>query len=101
MKFFLIGDEFTVLGYNLIGIRGVVANNEEEAAEALEKAVHDPDAGIVLITQRIASKIQDMVNEAKLAMTTPIVVEIPDRLGAVEGRESALSIVRRLIGLRV
>jgi V/A-type H+-transporting ATPase subunit F len=101
MKFLLIGDELTVLGYSLAGIRGVVVNSEEEAADALKKATQDPDAGIVLITQRVASEIQPLVDEVKLKMATPIVLEIPDRHGPVQDRESALDIVRRLIGIKV
>jgi len=101
MKFILIGDEITVLGYSLAGVHGVVVNNEEEAADALKKATEDPDAGIVLITQRIASEIQPQVDEAKLKMATPIVLEIPDRHGPVEDRETALHIVQRLIGIKV
>ncbi len=101
MKFFLIGDETTVLGYSLTGIYGVAVNNSEEAARALTEATQDPDIGIVLITQRIASEIQTLVDEAKLKMATPIVLEIPDRSGPVEGRESALDIVQRLIGIKV
>ena len=101
MKFILIGDEITVLGYSLAGVHGIVVSNKEEAAKALKDATEDPDAGIVLITQRIASEIQSQVDEAKLKMTTPIVLEIPDRHGPAEGRESALHIVQRLIGIKV
>jgi V/A-type H+-transporting ATPase subunit F len=101
MKFFLIGDETTVLGYSLVGIHGVVVNNSEESARALRDVTQDPDVGIVLITQRIASEIQHLVDEAKMKMATPIVLEIPDRHGPVEDRESALGIVQRLIGIKV
>lgn len=101
MKFLLIGDEITVLGYSLAGVRGVVVNNGKEAANALKEATNDVDVGIVLISQRIASEIRSLVEEAKLEMVTPIVLEIPDRHGPVEGRESALDIVQRLIGIKV
>lgn len=101
MKIFLISDEHTVLGYSLVGIRGVVANGKEEAANALREATQDSEVGIVLITQRVASEIQPLVDEARLKMATPIVLEIPDRHGPVEDRESALDIVRRLIGIKV
>ena len=69
--------------------------------DALKEATQDPDIGIILITQRMAAGIQSLVDEAKLKMATPIVLEIPDRDGPVEGRESALDIVRRLIGIKV
>ena len=101
MKISLIGDEATVLGYSLVGIRGVVVNSAEEAADALKAVTQDDDMGIVLITQRIASEIQPLVDEAKLKMATPIVLEIPDRSGPVKGKEAALDIVQRLIGIKV
>ena len=101
MKFFLIGDEFTVLGYSLVGIRGIAVSSKEEASDALKQATQDPEVGIVLITQPVASEIQPLLDQAKLRMTTPIVLEIPDRKGPVEDKESALDIVRRLIGIKV
>ncbi len=101
MKIFLIGDETTVLGYSLAGVRGVVVDNAEEAADALKTATQDPDMGIVLITQRIASEIRPLVDKTKLKMATPIVLEIPDRNGPIEEREAALDIVQRLIGIKV
>jgi len=101
MKFFLIGDEITVLGYSLIGINGVVVKNSEEAADALKKATSDRDIGIILITQKIADEIQPLVDAAKTEMPIPVVLEIPDRKGPMEGKESALNMVRRLIGIKV
>ncbi|MBD3182277.1 hypothetical protein GF312_08295 [Candidatus Poribacteria bacterium] len=101
MKFYIIGDKTTVLGYNLIGIRGTIVKTENEAADALRNISQDPDVGIVLITQQIASMIQAEVENARLKMATPIVLEIPDRHGSLEDRESALSLVQRLIGIKV
>jgi len=101
MKFFLIGDEYTVLGYSLVGIHGVVVKDPQEATDAMNTATKDPDIGVILITQRIASKIKHLVELARLEMSTPIVLEIPDRQGPIEDRESALSVVQRLIGIKV
>ena len=101
MKVFVIGDETTILGYKLAGIPGVIVNNQEEAADALKAATQDPDMGIILITQRLAAEIQPLVDEAKLKLATPVVLEIPDRDGPIEDRESALAIVQRLIGIKV
>lgn len=101
MKLFIIGDEFTVLGYSLVGIRGIVVSDREEAASALKEATQDPDVGILLVTQPVASEIQPLLDEVKLKMAMPVVLEIPDRSGPIEGRESTLAIVQRLIGIKV
>jgi V/A-type H+/Na+-transporting ATPase subunit F len=101
MKFFLIGDEYTVLGYSLVGINGVIVNNAQEATDALHTVTKDSDVGIILITQRIAAEIRLLVDTTRLEMSTPIVLEIPDRQGPMEDRESALSVVQRLIGIKV
>jgi V/A-type H+/Na+-transporting ATPase subunit F len=101
MKFFLIGDEYTVLGYSLVGINGIIVNNAQEATDALNSVTKYPDVGIILITQRIASEIRLLVDTIRLEMSTPIVLEIPDRQGPMEDRESALSVVQRLIGIKV
>ena len=101
MKVLVIGDETTVLGYRLAGISGVMVNSAEEAADALKTATQDPDMGIILITQQLGAKVQPLMDEARLKMATPVVLEIPDRNGPMEGRESALKIVQRLIGIKV
>lgn len=101
MKFFVIGDEYTVLGYSLIGIHGVVVNDHDEASNALSEATQDPNIGVILITQRIASQIKFQVDSARLGMSIPVVLEIPDRQGPMEDRESAMSVIRRLIGIKV
>jgi len=101
MKFILIGDEHTVLGYSLIGIQGVVVKNAQEALDALNSASKDSEIGVILITQRIASLIQYEVNNARLAMSIPVVLEIPDRQGPLEDKESAMNIIQRLIGIKV
>jgi V/A-type H+-transporting ATPase subunit F len=101
MKFFLIGDEYTVLGYSLVGIKGATVNNAQEATDALDKARKDPEVGIILITQKIASEVKHLIDSLRLEMSTPILLEIPDRKGPMEGRESAMSVVQRLIGIKV
>ena len=101
MKIFLIGDEATVLGYSLAGVHGVMVRSPKEAGDALKTATQDPDMGIILITQRIASEIQSLVEEAKLKMATPIVLDFQDRKGPLADKESALDIVQRLIGIKV
>jgi len=101
MKLFLIGDSFSILGYRLAGVHGSIVNSKEEASQTLKQAIQDPDIGIILITQRIASEIQALVDQTKSEKAIPVILEIPDRSGPLEGRESALDIVQRLLGIKI
>ena len=57
MKFYVIGDPDTVLGFRLAGIEGRVADSPEAAREALKNAFTDKEIGVVVIPERIAMKI--------------------------------------------
>ena len=83
MKFFVIGDEDTVLGFSLAGIDGEAVNEAEEAKASLEKAFKMEGLGIIVITERVAEKIRSLVDQYIYKTTFPLIIEIPDRLGPV------------------
>lgn len=80
MKFYLIADNIdTRVGMRLAGIDGVVTHSPEETKQALDEAMKMQDVGIVLMTEKTVSQIQDTVYDYKLSRKTPLIVEIPDR----------------------
>jgi len=101
MKFFVIGDEHTVTGFSLVGVRGEVARNGAEAGDILERLFQEKEAGVILITERLASEIRTQVDQHVYASRFPLVVEIPDRNGPLESRLDVREVVRRSIGVSV
>jgi len=101
MKFHVIGDKQTVLGFRLVGVDGVVATEREAALEALHKAVEVKDTGIILITEAVAAKIRDEVDARLYGMGFPLVLEIPDAAGPAEDRPEIDEIVRKAVGISI
>ena len=101
MKFFVIGDQETVLGLRLVGVEGAVATEREDALVALKEAVAKEDVGVVLVTEKVAAEIRDEVESRLYGIGFPLVLEIPDSSGPVPDRLKIEEVVRRAIGISV
>jgi V/A-type H+-transporting ATPase subunit F len=101
MKFFVIGDRQTVLGFRLVGIEGRTVTEREEALTVLAEAVSSKDIGIVLITEAVASKVRDEVDARLFGIGFPLVLEIPDALGPSPERMKIEEVVRKAIGISI
>jgi len=101
MKFYVIGDRETVLGFRLAGIEGAVATDRATAAPALRDAASKADIGVVLITERTAAEIREDVDARLYGEGFPLVLEIPDGAGPAADRTRIEDIVRRAIGVEL
>ncbi|HHS14293.1 MAG TPA: Vacuolar H+transporting two-sector ATPase F subunit [bacterium] len=99
MKFRVIADAETVLGFRLAGIEGSVVNSSEEALDALKEALNGREVGIILITERVAQTIRHEVDRLLYSTTFPLILEIPDSRGALEGRGNIRDWVRSAVGI--
>jgi len=101
MKYYVIGDEDTVLGFGMVGVDGRVATSVAEADAAFEAATSDPEIGILVVTERAAELIRPRVDRILFSDTFPLIVEIPDRRGHMAGRPSIRETVNRAIGIKL
>ena len=99
MKFYVIGDPDTVLGFRLAGIEGEEVGSPEEASEALEKAFEQEGLGIIILPERLADKIRSRVDQYLYKTTFPLIIEIPDRHGPLENRGSVRDLIRAAVGV--
>jgi len=97
----VLGDEETVLGFRLAGIRGTVAERGEGLAEQFRQLVTDEHMTVVFITERLAVGIRALVDMYRMRGTFPVVVEIPDAQGPMPGRRSIADLIREAIGFQV
>ncbi|MCW8966418.1 MAG: V-type ATP synthase subunit F [Candidatus Pacearchaeota archaeon] len=101
MRYFVIGDEDTVLGLGMAGVSGKSVTDAAQAAEAFNTAISDKHTGIVIITEKVADMIRATVDRYIFTQTFPLIVEIPDRKGRIPGRPDIRQLVNKTIGLKV
>ena len=101
MKYSVIGDEDTVLGFGIVGVLGKIATNEEETRRAFHELLEDKDVSIIIITERLADKIRTLVDQYLLTQSFPLIVEIPDRQGRLPGRSGIKEMVNAAIGIKI
>lgn len=102
MKSFLISDNIdTFVGMKMAGIEGVVLHEKEEVVKTIEQIRRQEEIGIIIITEKIALLIPELINEIKLSKDKPLLVEIPDRHGSIKGKDSIVRYVKESIGLKL
>ncbi|MDK2879216.1 MAG: V/A-type H+/Na+-transporting ATPase subunit [Thermoanaerobacteraceae bacterium] len=102
MNVFLISDNtHTLTGMRLAGVEGVVVHTREEVLNELKKVKESRDIGILLITELLAEKVQQELDEMKLSSSLPIIIEIPDRHGSRRPPDFLTRYIRESIGLKI
>jgi V/A-type H+-transporting ATPase subunit F len=100
MKYFCIGDQDAVTGFRLAGVEAREAKTPAEAKAAFKLATSMPEAGIVIITERIAEMIREDVDSFLYTASFPLVIEIPDRQGPGPYRSNIADIVKMAVGIK-
>ena len=101
MKYCVIVDEDTVLGFGLVGVKGFVAANETEAENSFKEALKDEKIGIIIITEKIAELIRPLVDAYLFTSSFPLLVEIQDRTGKMPGKPGIRQMVNEAIGIKL
>lgn len=101
MQFFVIGDEDTVLGFRLAGVEGDIVRTPEETRDSLERAFQKPQAGIIIMTERAAESVRQQVDQYVYKSELPLIIEIPDLRGPMEGRKTVKEMIRQAVGVQL
>ncbi len=101
MKYAIIGDEDTVLGFGMVGVQGRIVRDAEQALRAFQGLLEDREVAIVIITERVAEMIRSTVDKYLFTVSFPLIVEIPDRHGPRPGRPTIKEMVNTAIGVRL
>ena len=101
MKYFVIGDEDTVLGFGMVGVNGAEVTNPEEAESAFTQVLSDDELGVIIITERVSELIRPLVDRYLFSESFPLILEIPDRQGPIVGKPDLRTMVNQAIGVNV
>lgn len=101
MKYFIIGDEDTVLGFGMVGVQGRVATNEPEAQAAFEEALSQSDTAILIITEQVSALISRLVLNYTFSHDFPLIIEIPGLNGRDRTKPGLRKMVNEAIGINL
>ncbi len=101
MKIRVVGHPEAVQGFSLVGVDGQSVTAASEASQALDDALAQPDAGIVLVTHDVAEWVGARMSELKLRATVPLVVEIPGPAGVSQDQLPLSEVIRRAVGVKI
>jgi V/A-type H+-transporting ATPase subunit F len=101
MKYSIIGDEDTVLGFGVVGVSGKIATDPDQAQRAFKAILQDKETGIIIITERVADMIRPIVDKFLFTSSFPLVVEIPDRNGSKPDKPGIREMVNTAIGIKL
>jgi vacuolar-type H+-ATPase subunit F/Vma7 len=99
---FVIGDSDMITGFRLVGVEGIEAFTNDEARQALLKALARSDIGVIIISETFSTdpSIREEVNKLRQERVTPLIVEIPGSKGPAN--ETQLSdIVSKILGIKM
>lgn len=99
MKYFVIADHDTVLGFRHAGVQGQAVHSADQARSALAQQVAERKAAIIILTDDIAHVIADEVNRLRFESSTPLVVQIPGPQGPDPKRPDLEALIREAMGV--
>jgi V/A-type H+-transporting ATPase subunit F len=99
MKYYIIGDEDSILGFGMVGVQGSVVKNREHAQMVFHQVLEMGDIGVLIITERAADLIRPLVNRQLFNQQFPLIVEVPDREGPSADRPGIREMVNAAIGI--
>jgi vacuolar-type H+-ATPase subunit F/Vma7 len=100
MRGFVIGDTDMVSGFQLVGVKGKEAHSLEEAKQLFSDALKREDLAILIISEDFSSQMRKEIDETRLNLVSPLIVELPGRFGP-KGEISMSEIVTKALGVRI
>lgn len=64
---FVLGEEEIVIGFALIGVKGVTPAGPDDARRELDNAVSAKEPPLILVTERVAEWIRPQIRDAIIA----------------------------------
>ncbi len=95
----VLGEEEAVIGFGLIGVKGIVPAHRGAAAEQLAAALKSKDQILVLVTDKVARWIMPEIRKAVLEGA--VIQVIPGAAGGATRKEEEEPLLLSALGIRL
>jgi len=105
-KVVVVGKKDMTLGFSLAGIDDTFTPADEyESKKRIDKLLESPEVGVILLSESIAEEIREHIRKKERERNGtiyPIIVEIPDKEGAIKDKEDPLKgKIKRAVGIDI
>lgn len=103
----VIGDEDTVIGFGLAGVKNCVIIKKDtdkiEIINSIKGLIKTKGLGFILISQQVAESVRAELERMKIEKSLyPILIELPDKTGELPDRVDPIRLlIKRAIGMEV
>ena len=106
MEIALIGDKHTIYGFSLAGIKKtyLIEDSRKGDIGGILKDLFEDNTALILITERIASEMGDLIKEADRFRKgiMPIILQIPDSSGPLVSKVDPMrELIKRTVGFEL
>ena len=101
MRYHVIADADTVLGFKYAGIDGDVVESPQQARRVFSEVVKNESVGVIIITDQAAETIGEEVTRTLYESRRPMIVQIPGPEGPLPTRRSLAELIREAVGVKI
>jgi len=99
MKIVFIGDPLLVNGYRTAGVEALPVSSSQEMLNSLNGALKTGNPGIILLDRDYSSQLKDKIEQLKMKVVLPVLVEVPGRKPSAE--IDLKSTISRIMGVKM
>lgn len=100
-KIIVIGDHDMALGFALVGLRECVSATNETVEAELEKALANPDAGMIILLEDLLLPLSHKMRTKVENSAVPVVVTIPGKAGSKQAAGNLQALIKKAIGVEL
>jgi V/A-type H+-transporting ATPase subunit F len=102
MKLTALCDQETAVGLRLAGVHELFIPHHGTLFSMFQELTKRTDVGIVIISEKVAHDLGNVLKDYRIHEKRPIFVEIPDKKGKLEDHVDIVShLIKRAVGLDV
>jgi V/A-type H+-transporting ATPase subunit F len=102
MKIAALCDQDTGVGLRLAGITQIHTPNEQDILPVWNTLQEDHSLGVILVTERIATRLDKHLRDFRLQHPLPVIIEIPDKKGPIKDHIDFVSqLIKKAVGIEV
>ena len=101
MRYHVIADADTVLGFKYAGLDGDVVESPQQARRVFSEVVKNESVGVIIITDQAAETIGEEVTRVLYESRRPMIVQIPGPEGPSPTRRGLAEMIREAVGVKI